>query len=83
MFARDHHEYLDGSGYPNGLMADNISDPVRLLTIADIFSALIERRSYKAEMKPERAVQIMLGMEGKLDEQILASVLPVLRSVKH
>ncbi len=83
IFARDHHEYLDGSGYPNGLMADNISDPVRLLTIADIFAALIERRSYKPEMKPERAVQIMLGMEGKLDKLILASVLPVLRSVKH
>ncbi len=83
IFARDHHEYLDGSGYPNGLMADNISDPVRLLTIADIFAALIERRSYKPEMKPERAVQIMLGMEGKLDKQILASVLPVLRSVKQ
>ena len=83
IFARDHHEYLDGSGYPNGLMAENISDPVRLLTIADIFAALIERRSYKPEMKPERALQIMLGMEGKLDKQILASVLPVLQAVKH
>ncbi len=83
IFARDHHEYLDGSGYPNGLMAESISDPVRLLTIADIFAALIERRSYKPEMKPERAVQIMLGMEGKLDKQILASVLPVLQAVKH
>ncbi len=83
IFARDHHEYLDGSGYPNGLMADNISDPVRLLTIADIFAALIERRSYKPEMKPERAVQIMLDMEGKLDKQILASVIPVLQAVKR
>ncbi len=83
IFARDHHEYLDGSGYPNGLMADNISDPVRLLTIADIFAALIERRSYKPEMKPERAIQIMLDMEGKLDKQILGSVLPVLRAVKR
>ena len=42
---RHHHEYLDGSGYPDGLTAPEISDLVRLLTISDIFAALIERRS--------------------------------------
>ena len=39
---RHHHEYLDGSGYPDGLTAPKISDLVRLLTISDIFAALIE-----------------------------------------
>ena len=42
-----HHEYLDGSGYPRGLQANEISDFVRIMTISDIFGALIERRSYK------------------------------------
>ena len=83
IFTRDHHEFLDGSGYPNGLMAENISDPVRLLTIADIFAALIERRAYKKPMSPERAIAIMEGMTGKLDPMILASVLPVLQNVNR
>jgi len=39
---RHHHEYLDGSGYPDALTAPEISDLVRLLTISDIFAALIE-----------------------------------------
>ena len=41
---RHHHEYLDGSGYPDGLTAPEISDLVRLLTISDIFVALIVLR---------------------------------------
>ena len=40
---RHHHEYLDGSGYPDGLCADSIADIVRILTISDIFAALIRR----------------------------------------
>ena len=40
---RHHHEYLDGSGYPDGLTAAKISDLVRLLTIADIFAASSSR----------------------------------------
>src|SRR3981189_3144742 len=39
---RHHHEYLDGSGYPDALCAASISDIVRILTISDIFSALIQ-----------------------------------------
>ena len=80
-FVRDHHEYLDGSGYPNGLMAASITDPVRLLTIADIFAALVERRSYKPEMTHVQALDIMHRMQGKLDAEILTAVTPVLRKV--
>jgi putative nucleotidyltransferase with HDIG domain len=81
-FVRDHHEYLDGSGYPNGLTGQSISDPVRLLTIADIFAALIERRSYKREMQAENALEIMLAMGAQLDRDILASVRPVMLKVR-
>ncbi len=42
-----HHEYLDGTGYPHGLKGDQISDLSRLITIADVYAALIEQRSYK------------------------------------
>jgi putative nucleotidyltransferase with HDIG domain len=52
---KHHHEYLDGSGYPDGLTAPQISDLVRLLTISDIFAALIESRPYRAAMPREDA----------------------------
>ncbi|MEH2506457.1 hypothetical protein V1290_005268 [Bradyrhizobium sp. AZCC 1578] len=47
---RHHHEYLDGSGYPDALCAESITDIVRMLTISDIFAALIEHRQYKPTM---------------------------------
>jgi putative nucleotidyltransferase with HDIG domain len=64
---RHHHEYLDGSGYPDGLAASEISDLVRLLTISDIFAALVESRPYRPPMPREDAYQILCGMEGKLE----------------
>jgi HD-GYP domain-containing protein (c-di-GMP phosphodiesterase class II) len=63
---RHHHEYLDGSGYPDALMGSQISDLVRLLTISDIFAALIESRPYRPTM-PQKAYKILCGMDGKLE----------------
>ncbi|MEH3119903.1 MAG: HD domain-containing protein [Methylorubrum populi] len=64
---RHHHEMLDGSGYPDGLSADAIGDPVRLLTICDIYAALIERRPYKTPMTSRDALSILSSMDGKLE----------------
>ena len=68
---RHHHEYLDGSGYPDALTAPEISDLVRLLTISDIFAALIESRPYRPAMSRECAYKILCGMEGKLEQSLL------------
>jgi putative nucleotidyltransferase with HDIG domain len=68
---RHHHEYLDGSGYPDALCAGSISDLVRVLTISDIFAALIEHRSYKPAMPREKAYDILLSMRGKLEKPLL------------
>jgi putative nucleotidyltransferase with HDIG domain len=68
---RHHHEYLDGSGYPDALKAPEISDLVRLLTISDIFAALIESRPYRPAMSRESAYKILCGMEGKLEQSLL------------
>ena len=70
---RHHHEYLDGSGYPDGLCAENIADVVRILTIADIFAALIEYRSYKPCMSSERAYEVIHSMRGKLEGPLVAA----------
>jgi putative nucleotidyltransferase with HDIG domain len=66
-----HHELLDGSGYPHGLMASEISDLVRIITISDIFGALVERRSYKAPLSGDAAYQILLDMGPKLDKDLV------------
>jgi putative nucleotidyltransferase with HDIG domain len=62
-----HHEYLDGTGYPHGLKATQISDLVRIVTISDIFGALIERRAYKNAMSCKSAYDILLNMGPRLD----------------
>jgi putative nucleotidyltransferase with HDIG domain len=70
---RHHHEYLDGSGYPDGLCDAEINDIVRILTIADIFSALIEHRRYKPTMPREQAYEIIQGMSGKLERPLVVA----------
>lgn len=65
-----HHEYLDGSGYPQGLGGSDIPDPVRIITICDVYAALIERRSYKPPIPPGEAYAALVAMGGKLDRDL-------------
>lgn len=74
-WAANHHEFINGTGYPKGLQEDEIALEVRLMTILDIFDALTARdRPYKSPMPLDRALGIMDSMqeEGKLDKNILA-----------
>ena len=69
-WASSHHEYLNGSGYPDRLTADEIPTEVRALTILDIYDALTARdRPYKPAMPIEKAFAIMDDMAkgGQLD----------------
>jgi putative nucleotidyltransferase with HDIG domain len=72
-----HHELLDGSGYPHKLAGNQISDIVRLTTIVDIYSALIEERAYRLPYTHARAFSIMEKMGDKLDQQLLQAFRPV------
>src|SRR5262249_648569 len=72
-----HHEFLDGSGYPNKLSSNQISDIVRLTTIVDIYAALIEKRAYRMPFTHSRAFTMMEGMGGQLDQQLLQAFRPV------
>ncbi len=70
--ARDHHEYLDGSGYPNGISARQIDDITRIITICDIFAALTEKRAYKPPKPFDEAYSILTSMAGtKLDPDLV------------
>ena len=66
-----HHEFLDGSGYPHQLLSRDISDSVRIMTICDVFGALIERRSYKEPKSGEAAFKTLMEMGSKLDKDLL------------
>ena len=72
-----HHEFLDGTGYPDGLVANEISDIVRLTTIVDIYAALVESRPYRIPFTHAKAFSIMEKMEGKLDQHLLVAFRPV------
>jgi HD-GYP domain-containing protein (c-di-GMP phosphodiesterase class II) len=57
--AAAHHERLDGGGYPLGLTAAELTMPMRLLAVADVYEAMTSERPYRAAMRSERAVQVM------------------------
>ena len=72
--ASNHHEYLDGTGYPNNLTADKIDMLTRVLTIADIYDSLTSNdRPYKGIVPVHKALDILLNMadEGKLDKELV------------
>ncbi len=66
---RDHHEFLDGSGYPAGLSGDAIDGLTRCLTVCDIYSALVEERSYRPPATTREALKVLFGLarDGKID----------------
>jgi len=72
-----HHEFLDGTGYPDGLSGKEISDIVRLTTIVDIYAALVEKRAYRLQFTHAKAFAMMEEMGDKLDQHLLHAFRPV------
>lgn len=73
---RSHHEFLDGSGYPDGLSGEEISPEVRIVTVADIFDAITTFRQYKHSWTPKKALnelQLMVDY-GKIDAVCLQAL---------
>ena len=73
-WASEHHEYLDGSGYPNHRRGSEIALETRMITIVDIYDAMTSTdRPYKKPMPKEKAFAILHSMaeEGKIDLQLL------------
>jgi response regulator RpfG family c-di-GMP phosphodiesterase len=73
IIAGQHHEKLDGTGYPAGLKGNQLNQLARMTAIVDIFTALTDRRVYKAAMLPDKALALMSDeMATQLDMQLLA-----------
>ena len=73
--AASHHEYLDGSGYPNHLKEEALSKYVRIITIMDIYDSLLAAdRPYKKPIPKDKALAILKDMaykENKLDKNLV------------
>ncbi len=78
LIVRDHHEKVDGSGYPNGLKGDEIGLPAKIVAVADVFDALINERPYKKAFSKEEAVKIIKeGVGTHFDEEVVSAFLEV------
>lgn len=72
-WAASHHEFLNGTGYPKQLTAEELDLETRILTVADIYDALTAIRPYKNAIPDNKSVSMLENMakEGKVDSQIV------------
>lgn len=72
-----HHEKLDGSGYPFGLTSDHISFLSKIVTVADIFDASISERSYHSSRTAYKGVSFLTqdARDGKIDLNIVNALI--------
>lgn len=71
-WASNHHERLDGSGYPLGKMAHELDRPSRIIAVSDVFQALTQPRPYRAGMPLDEALEIVESLveSNQLDKDI-------------
>ena len=74
-----HHERWDGGGYPAGLAGEAIPLPARMMSVADVFDALVSERCYKKAMPPEQAFRIIEEERGKQFDPAIVDLLPTLK----
>ena len=62
---RQHHEFMDGAGYPQGLKGEAISRLARVIKLADIYCALVSGRAYRTAMLQNSAMRELFMQRGK------------------
>ncbi len=67
----EHHERFDGSGYPSGLVGNEIGLFGRMAAICDVYDSMTSDRPHRPRVDPNAALAIMRGMEGQFDEDLL------------
>ncbi len=72
LVAREHHERLDGSGYPGGIRGEELSPYGRIAAVADVYDAVTSDRVYRKKMFPHKAMQLIDRMAGtELDPSVV------------
>ncbi|MBN2795665.1 MAG: HD-GYP domain-containing protein [Clostridia bacterium] len=79
----DHHERLDGSGYPNNLQGDEISIEARIMAVADSYDAMISSRPYKEPISVKDAIEDLRRNVGTwYDKDVVASLVEIINFTK-
>ena len=68
-----HHEKMNGMGYPDKLPGKDISLFSRILSVADIFDALVTKRPYKGPISGREAMEMILALGSELDNKVIQS----------
>ena len=77
---RSHHERVDGRGYPDGLKADRIPLPARIVAVADAFDAMTSSRSYRRALPIRVALQeLIANIDQQFDEQCVHALVTILQ----
>lgn len=84
VWAAQHHERLDGRGYPFGLKARDLGLESRILAVSDVYAALVENRPYRPGMDRERALGVIASMvtDGALDPDVTALLMSEVETVE-
>ncbi|MDR0804677.1 MAG: HD domain-containing protein [Oscillospiraceae bacterium] len=79
VWASNHHEKINGKGYPLGLGGDDLSEESRILAVLNVYQALIQPRSYRMSLPPEAIANIFNEeiANGNLDERITKDILSI------
>jgi len=79
-----HHEKWDGTGYPNGLKGKEIPLIARLMAIADVYDALINKRVYKEPFSHDESVKIIKeGSGNHFDPEVVKAFMAVENRIKE
>lgn len=75
---RWHHERYDGKGYPDGLCGEEIPISAQIVSLADVYDALVSKRAYKAAYSHEKAMHMILNGEcGQFNEVLLKCLIDI------
>ena len=76
MWAAQHHECIDGSGYPFRNTAEDLSIEAKIIAVADMFQTLTQKRAYRDKFHPKDIMSLLKDQmqEGKLDKDVVLMV---------
>ena len=78
---QQHHEHVDGTGYPDGITGEEISLGARVLAVADVYDALTSARPYRKAMEQQDVIKIIEELSGsQFDPRVVEAFLELMRS---
>src|SRR4029453_17073902 len=82
LMIRHHHERCDGSGYPDGLVGDEIPIGARIIAVADVYDALTSNRPYRAAGPPATVIAQLGEAAGRtLDDDAVAAFIDLIQTL--